>query len=162
VLNTSISKSNESLLDKFEKSKRMFNDVKAKSPKGAVYFPFVEETTRIGDEAVAYLDDLMNRIKAESNGPDYAGVAINKASDQSTPTRILMQEGKAIELKAMLKKTRADFLNLYNSEGTLASGDPIFNTNDRSEFESAMVLAAINDTPNDDLFKVKASMHKFS
>ncbi len=142
MIDTSISASNDAMGKKMTDGQKAFAAAIEKNPFGKEYQPMVDEAVSAGDEAATYIDDLMQQLIDESNGPDYDNPEqrLKSNRDKGTTTRVLITDGKATELKSVLETARAKMLGLFDVNKYAENGDTLFKASDVTSFKAAMPM----------------------
>lgn len=143
ILNKSITLSNQSMNEKLLKATEAFHELKLKTPKAKIYEPLMNESLRVGDQTIQLIDKIKEDLIAESNGPKHAGLDLRRAEDQSTPTRMMIEEGRGEELRQMLNRSYHQFESIFSGDRCDEEGNALFDDLDQTEFIKAIPLAEI-------------------
>jgi gliding motility-associated protein GldM len=114
VINASILKSNESIVNKNKEVYFNFEDLEKQPGRAADVKPYKDAALRVKSEAdsmVAYLDTLQQRLVDESGGIEKETQELKREDNIDASTLLFINRGMGAELKKRLTSVRASLLN---------------------------------------------------
>jgi len=137
LLNKGLKSSNESIDNKITGSFKQFEAAVEKNPEGQKYLDRASQLNTYADEFVSKIAQLQSDINMDAAKGDAAKLdeegLPEKLDNQDTPTRMMIADGGADRVEAMITEYRNKFMSAFEGEDISDA--------DRTEFESALLLA---------------------
>ncbi len=141
MLNKSIDNSNVSADQKVGDSMKRFAASVEKDPFGKPYYDIAVEAEKIGTDYSSYISTLMADMTKMSNGPEFANeTELKNDREKETTTRVLVEEGKAAELKDKLNEAKNKFIGLFDLTKKKSDGTPMFSDADVASLKQAIAI----------------------